>query len=182
MKRHLLKLIIILTLIVSCKEKETKKMELTEPKPTTELKSKTEIKIENKDDSQKNIINDTLHSNSSLEIVKLDTDLIEKLFKNLKSNFEIDFKLSHLDNALNGINLSELKNGKVFEKEMLFEDFECKCFDKITVSYSEKRYLLDIYEEFYEEELDWCPESSYRYSFMIINDNISDLKLDYMAG
>ena len=172
----------MLTLIVSCKPKETKKVELNEQKLTTELKSKTELKVENRKDSERNRINDTLQSNSNLQIVKLDRDLIDKLYENLKSNFEIDFELSHLNNALNGIKLSELKSGKVFEKEMLFEDFECECLDKITISYSENRYLLDIYEEFYEKELDWCPESSYRYSFKITDENISDLKLDFMAG
>ena len=53
---------------------------------------------------------------------------------------------------------------------------------KISYSQSESRFILFVYEEFYEEELDWCPESSYSYSFGIKNLKIVDLKLDFMAG
>ncbi|WP_156109273.1 hypothetical protein [Polaribacter sp. Hel1_85] len=153
-------------------------MESIEYKPTTELNTKTEQSTLKNEKIKKEKIDYNLESNS----IKFDNNLVEKLYKNLKSNFEIDFELSHLNNALNGIKMSELKNGKIFEKEMLFENFNCECYDKITISYSENRFLLDIYEEFFEKELDWCPESSYRYSFKIVNKTISDLKLDFMAG
>ncbi|MDG4716197.1 hypothetical protein [Winogradskyella marincola] len=178
MKRHLQITIIILTLIVSCKQKEVKNVESSQQRPTTELNAKTEQSVQENEKTKKEITENNFESNS----LEFDKNLIEQLHKNLKSNFEIDFELNHLNNALNGIKLSELKSGKVFEKEMLFEDFECECLDKITISHSENRYLLDIYEEFYEEELDWCPESSYRYSFKIADNKISDLKLDFMAG
>ena len=42
MKRHILTSILFLFLIVSCKQKETKKAEQVEQKPTTELKAETE--------------------------------------------------------------------------------------------------------------------------------------------
>jgi len=110
--------------------------------------------------------------------------LIQSLNLKLSKQFEIDFQETHLVELLNGINLEELKNGKEYEKEFLFEDFECDCFDKIKISYSNQdgRFNLWVYEEFFEEGLDWCPESSYSYSFKIDNNKIVDLQLDYMAG
>ena len=65
---------------------------------------------------------------------------------------------------------------------MLFENFECDCYDRIKISYSDTRFILWIDEEFYEKDLDWCPESSYSYSFKIEDKKITDLKLDFMAG
>lgn len=110
--------------------------------------------------------------------------LIQSLHLKLSEQFEIDFQESHLIELLSGINLEELKNGKEYEKEFLFEDFQCDCFDKIKISYSSQddRINLWVYEEFFEEGLDWCPESSYSYSFIIENNDIVDLQLDYMAG
>lgn len=87
MKRHLLKLIVILTLIVSCKPKETKKVKLNEQKPTTELK------VENKEDSEKNLITE------SDTIPKLD-----KVKKNDLPNIEFNTtKLSANDSLGNFI-------------------------------------------------------------------------------
>jgi hypothetical protein len=176
MKKHLLTSIVIIVLIVSCKQKGTQNIEISEQKSTTELKAGTENKI----DKKQNLIKDTLKP--EFEIRKFDQNLVEQLYNNLKSNFEIDFKQKHLNNVLDGVKISELNDGKEFEKEMLFENFNCECYDKIRISYSDKRYILWIYEAFYEKDLDWCPESSYSYSFTIVKDKITDLKLDFMAG
>ena len=155
MKTHTL--IVILFLIFSCKQKENQKVKIAEQNQTIELNQQKEI---------------------------FDQNLINSLYGELKSKFEIDFSRKHLTSLLNGISVTELKNGKEFEKEMLFEVFKCECYDKIKISYSqsESRFILFVYEEFYEEELDWCPESSYSYSFGIKNLKIVDLKLDFMAG
>jgi hypothetical protein len=176
MKRQLLTSIGILTLLVSCKQVETKKTESVIQKSMTELKIKQDVT------EKRNLASDTLKSSSEFEIRKFDQDLVEQLYNNLKSDFEIGFKQKHLNSILDDIKISELKNGEEFEKEMLFENFECKCYDKIKISYSDKRYILWIYEEFYEKDLEWCPESSYSYSFTIVNKKITDLRLDFMAG
>lgn len=157
MNKKLITLTGFLVLLLSCKQKENRKDNILEEKLT--LESKIEV-----------------------ETVKFDHNLIEQLYNNLKSDFEIHFGLSHLSDVLNDISISELKNGKEFEKEMLFENFECDCYDRIKISYSDTRFILWIDEEFYEKDLDWCPESSYSYSFKIEDKKITDLKLDFMAG
>lgn len=169
-------------LIVSCKQKETKKSESIDRKPTNELKVDTEKKIEKITAEEQKTTNANSKSNSEFEIRVFDQNLVQQLYNELKSNFEIGFTQKHLNSALIGLKISELKKGKEFEKEMLFENFKCECYDNIKISYSENRYRLWIYEEFYEKDLDWCPESNYSYSFTIANDKITDLKLDFMAG
>ena len=68
MKRHLLTSIGILILMVSCKQKETQKTEITEQKPTTELKVEPEKKTEEIATPEQYFENDSLLS-------KLDSDL-----------------------------------------------------------------------------------------------------------
>lgn len=113
-----------------------------------------------------------------------DDEIITSLYEKLNSEFDIDFNQNHLESILKNRDILSLKEGEEFEKEMLFEDFKCDCLDKIRISYNEAddRFILWVYEEFYEADLDWCPESSYSYSFQIANHKITDLKLDFMAG
>ncbi len=120
----------------------------------------------------------------SKELDYFDKATVISLYDKLNSKFDIDFNQHHLESALIGISINRVKAGEEFEEEMLFEDFECNCFDIIRISYSNEnqRFLLWVYEEFYESELDWCPESSYTYSFQIRNRQIVDLQLDFMAG
>ena len=63
MKRHLQITIIILTFIVSCKQKENKNVESSQQKPTTELNTKTEQSV------QKN--KKGVQSNSFLIVIKI---------------------------------------------------------------------------------------------------------------
>jgi hypothetical protein len=111
---------------------------------------------------------------------------IENLFKELKKNSEFESELSEkiLVEFLYKVDISDLKNGKSIEKEFLFEDIKCNCKDKLSISYNKEnqRFELNIYEEFFEEDLDWCPESSYLFSFKFENNKISDVKLLNLAG
>ncbi|MDO6435851.1 hypothetical protein Q4534_00465 [Cyclobacterium sp. 1_MG-2023] len=113
-----------------------------------------------------------------------DDEIITLLYEKLDSGFDIDFKQNHLESILKNLDILSLKEGEEFEKEMLFEDYKCDCLDKIKIYYdkADDRFILWVYEEFYETDLDWCPETSYSYSFQIVNHKITDLKLDFMAG
>ncbi len=119
---------------------------------------------------------------SPADIQVFDKALISSLYQKLQSDFEVYFEEKHLDKLLLNQDIQPLKNGATIEKEMLFESFECDCYDKLRISYSDDRFVLWVYVEFYEEDWDWCPESTYSYSFLIENHEIIDLKLDFMAG
>lgn len=118
------------------------------------------------------------------KIELFDQDLNKSLYEKLNSEFEIHFSLKDLNSVLNGVKIGELKKGKEIEKVMLFENFKCDCYDKIKISYSqsENRFILFIYEEAFVEDLDWCPESSYCFSFNLKNNKIIDLRMDFIAG
>ena len=138
---------------------------------------------------QKDIKNEKQTENFKVEEPKIkseifDDEIITSLYEKLNSKFDIDFKQNHLESILKNRDILSLKKGEEFEKEMLFEDFKCDCIDKIRISYTgvDDRYTLLIDEEIYVANLDWCPESSYSYSFQVVNNKITDLKLDFMAG
>lgn len=130
----------------------------------------------------------TLFSCNSLENneqpLVFETSLIESLYGSLKSQFDIDFEKNHLNDLLQNVNIERLKNGLQIEKDFLFENFDCDCFDKMKISYSvkDRRFVLWVYEEYYDKDLDWCPESSFSYSFIIEENKITDLRHDFMAG
>ena len=115
---------------------------------------------------------------------KFDQKLIASLYQQLAAKFEIDFSQKHLEIVFLDAEITDLKEGREISKELLFEDFSCNCLDQIKLSFEpeNERFVLWVYEEFFEEDLDWCPESSYSYSFQIMNGEIRDLKLDFMAG
>ena len=60
MREHLLTSILILILLASCKQTETKKAEIVEQNPTTELKTETEIKVEENIAEEQFVENDSL--------------------------------------------------------------------------------------------------------------------------
>ena len=71
MKRHLLTSIFVLILIVSCKQKETKKAESIDQKPTTELKAESKNSIEEIDVPEQYFENDSLRNLLESELDKL---------------------------------------------------------------------------------------------------------------
>ena len=72
----------------------------------------------------------------------------------------------------------------MFEKEVLFENFDCDCKDKMQISYdkSTKVFIIQIYEASFVKDLDWCPEHSYIGYFKIIVDRIVNTKFNLIAG
>jgi hypothetical protein len=111
--------------------------------------------------------------------------LVADLYEKLAGESPVSYSREHLALAVQGIGLADLKAGKEVEKEILFEEnCNCNCYDKIRIAYDaeRQRYVLHIYEEFYEPDMDWCPESSWQYSFNIEDNQIIDLNLDFMAG
>jgi len=115
-----------------------------------------------------------------------DASVVSDLYSQLSSlsEGELSFDKNLLSGFLAEVDVVEVKNGNVFEKKVLFESFDCDCFDKLSLSFDKEtgRYTLLIYEEIFIEELDWCPESSYGYSFAIKNQKLLDFRLDFMAG
>ena len=117
---------------------------------------------------------------------KFEKDSIKKLYKSLKehSEFESDLKENSLVQFLHNISIPELKKGRKVESESLFENFKCDCRDKLSISYSKEKELfeLKIDESFFEKELDWCPETTYVFSFKMENNKITEVKLHQIAG
>ncbi|WP_282068307.1 hypothetical protein [Olleya namhaensis] len=92
MKRHLLTSILMLILIVSCKQKETQKAESTEVKPTIELKAETKKKIEEIVISEQYLENDSL-------LTELESDL-EKIVLNPKFKIKTEPKTNTYDESV----------------------------------------------------------------------------------
>jgi len=117
---------------------------------------------------------------------KFEKDAVGKLFAELKkqNNFESDLTENILFEFLKNVNIVELKNGKEIEREFLFENFKCDCRDKLSITYSKEnnRFELKVYESYFEKDLDWCPETSYFFSFQLDKNKIKEVKLDQIAG
>ena len=115
-----------------------------------------------------------------------DADLSENLYKEMEASSEgvLSFSQQQLSDLLKIADPAELKNGNSYAVELLFEPFECNCLDKMDLSYDNKQdaFILYIYEETYVEDMDWCPESSYQYSFGIKDQKAIDVKLEFLAG
>lgn len=126
----------------------------------------------------------TENTSFNLKSTPFDDYLIEELYKNLNDKFKVSFQAEHLHELLDGVAVEDLKSGKIIKKTMLFEHCDCECFDKMKLSYSklDDKYVLYVYEELYEESLDWCPESSALYSFKLKDNTILELNLDFAAG
>jgi hypothetical protein len=116
----------------------------------------------------------------------LERNTIEKLFVELKKqkDFESDLTLNTLIEFFKNVNISKLTSGKKIEQEYLFENIECDCRDRISIQYSSEKnqYELIIYEEYFIKDLDWCPETSYFFSFKLNNNQVENVKLEQIAG
>ena len=115
-----------------------------------------------------------------------DADLSENLYKEMEASSEgaLSFSQQQLSDLLKVADPTELKNGNSCQAELQFESFECNCLDKMDLSYDKKQdaFILLIYEETYVEDLDWCPESKYQYSFKIKDQKATSVKLEFLAG
>lgn len=111
---------------------------------------------------------------------------VKNLYLALKNqqDFKSDLTENTLFEFLKNVNILELENGIEFEKELFFEKCECDCKDKISIKCSKggKLFELNIYEESFENDLDWCPETSYIFTFQIKNNKIQDFRLKFIAG
>jgi len=120
------------------------------------------------------------------EKIVFDTSFTEDLFaKILKvSEGSVSFSQQQLIDFLKIADPAHLKNGNSYHTELLFESFDCNCMDEMTISYDKKQeaFILYIYEEAFVGDMDWCPESSYQYSFGIKDQKAIDVKLEFLAG
>ena len=109
-------------------------------------------------------------------------DLYEKLIK--ASEGSVNFSQQQLTNFLKAANPGELKNGNSYESELLFESIECDCLDRMSLSYNENQdtFILGIYEQTYVEDMEWCPESTYQYSFGVKNQKAINVSFEFLAG
>ena len=89
-----------------------------------------------------------------------------------------------MEDFLKDVKIEDLKNGKEFEKEVLFENFDCECKDRLKISYdkSTKVFILQIHEASFVKDLDWCPEHSYIGSFKIKGNKIINIVFNLIAG
>ena len=109
-------------------------------------------------------------------------DLYEKLMK--ASEGSVSFSQQQLIEFLKAANPEELKNGNSYESELLFESIKCDCLDQMSLSYDQNQdaFILGIYEETYVEDMDWCPESTYQYSFGVKNQQAINVSFEFLAG
>jgi hypothetical protein len=107
MKRHLLTSIFVLILIVSCKQKETKKVESIEQKPTTELK------VESKKPIEEIAIPEQYFENDSLRNL-LESEL-DKLALNPKFDLNAEPKINTHDQSI-----TDTIKTRTFEKNKIY--------------------------------------------------------------
>lgn len=107
MKRHLLTSILILILIVSCKQKEEKNAESIEQKPTIELKAEPKKQIEEIPIPEQYFENDSLR-------ILLESDL-EKLALNPKFDLETEPKINtHNETITDTIKTQTFNKTKIY--------------------------------------------------------------------
>ena len=109
---------------------------------------------------------------------------IKILFEKFNKQTQTPFSYKILEDFLKDIKIEDLKKGKEFEKEVLFENFDCECKDKLEISYdkSTKVFILQIHEASFVKDLDWCPEHSYIGSFEIKENKIVNAEFNLVAG
>ena len=109
---------------------------------------------------------------------------IKILFEKFNKQSRTPFSYKILENFLNNIKIEDLKKGKEFEKEIVFENFSCECKDRIKIYYdkSTKVFILQIHETSFVKDLDWCPEHYYIGSFKIKDNKIVNTKFNLIAG
>lgn len=120
------------------------------------------------------------------EKIIFDSRFVEDLYGKLEASSEdaVGFSQQQLIDFLNVADPEELKKGNSYGTELLFESFKCNCLDEISISYDSNKdaFIISVYEEAYIEGLDWCPESSYEYSFEIQDQKAENVKFDFLAG
>lgn len=106
------------------------------------------------------------------------------LFDEFNRESQTPFSYKTLENFLKDIKIEDLKKGKPFEKEVLFESFDCECRDLMKISYDKtfKTFILNVNETSFVKDLDWCPEHSYIGSFKIREDKIVNAEFKLIAG
>jgi len=154
MKRHLLTSIGILILLISCKQKETQKIEIPEQKPTTELKAETEKIVE------KTPIPEQYFESDSLRIL-LESDL-EKLALNPKFDLKTEPRINtHNETITDTVKTQTFDKTKIYsyrakDKEWIYaakirsSEFKFLEFIKIGVN---KKTLENILKSELETDL-----------------------------
>jgi hypothetical protein len=106
------------------------------------------------------------------------------LFDKFNKQTKTPFSFKVLNDFLLNVKIEELKKGKIFQKEVLFEKFKNDCIDILELSYDEptKSFILKVNEATFVKELDWCPEHTYLGSFKIINNKIMNTDFKLVAG
>lgn len=109
---------------------------------------------------------------------------IKILFEKFNKQTQTPFSYKILEDFLKDIKIEDLKKGKEFEKEVLFENFDCECKDVMKISYDKtlKTFILKINEASFVKDLDWCPEHSYIGSFEIKENKIVNAEFNLVAG
>jgi len=109
---------------------------------------------------------------------------IKTLFDSFNKQSKTPFNYKVLEDFLKDVKIEDLKKGKEFEKEVLFENFDCECKDKLEISYdkSTKFFILKIHEASFVKDLDWCPEHSYIGFFKIKGNKIVNTEFNLIAG
>ncbi|HLO74360.1 MAG TPA: hypothetical protein VK164_10525 [Flavobacterium sp.] len=109
---------------------------------------------------------------------------IKILFEKFNKQSQTPFSYKILEDFLKDIKIEDLKKGKTFEKEVLFENFDCECKDVMKISYDKtsKTFILKIQEATFVKDLDWCPEHSYVGSFKIKDNKIINTGFYLIAG
>ena len=133
MKRHLLTLIIIPILIVSCKQKETKKAELIDQKPATQLKPEPQKPIEEIAIPEQYFEIDNLRS-------KLESELDELIL-----NSKFDLKTKPIKNTHDKTITDTIKT-RTFDKTQIqsYKSFEKELICKAKIGSSEFTFLDSI--------------------------------------
>lgn len=109
---------------------------------------------------------------------------IKILFEKFNKQTQTPFSYKILEDFLKDIKIEDLKKGKEFEKEVLFENFDCECMDVMKISFDKtsKTFILKINEASFVKDLDWCPEHSYIGSFEIKENKIVNTEFNLVAG
>ncbi|MCU4187886.1 hypothetical protein M9Q43_01760 [Flavobacterium sp. HXWNR29] len=109
---------------------------------------------------------------------------IKSLFEKFNKQTQTPFSYKILEDFLKDIKIEDLKKGKEFEKEVLFENFDCECKDVMKISFDKtsKTFILKINEASFVQDLDWCPEHTYIGSFKIKEDKIVNTEFNLVAG
>lgn len=112
------------------------------------------------------------------------TSQIKILFEEFNKQTQTPFSYKILEDFLKDIKIEDLKKGKEFEKEVLFENFDCECKDvmKISCDKTSKTFILKINEASFVKDLDWCSEHSYIGSFKFKENKIVNAEFNLVAG